>query len=547
MTNKLRCFVIGEDSLLIKCCETLLEKEHTILGIAASNLSIRKWAKEKTINVYELNSSLGKELTSKTYDYLFSITNLSVLPDEIINSPKVSAINFHDGPLPKFAGINATSWALMNQEKRYAITWHEITSEVDKGDILKQVEFDIEDGEIALSLNAKCFEAGASAFEELVDELANSTVKRIKQDFSKRSYFGKYKRPVAAALIDWNNDAEKILSFVHALNFGRYRNPLGLPKVKVGEKFFIIPEIEITNTKSGKVPGTITSSNDNNIQVSTKTNDVKISKVLSIDGTQISISNLVEQFSLKTGFNLNQIDSETSKSITDINSSITKKEDYWVKELTGSELINISYAKRNSGTDNLPKYVEENLSIDKKVFSSFSSNENQVPAFVTSLFSIFIGRHSGKNNFSLGFSNTELINNAAKVGNLFADFVPVKIDFNPEESIGSITKKIVEKLADTSASKTFVKDIFVRYPELHPVKNESSEPVYPVAVVFVDSKSEVKPQDGSVLTFAISSDLKDVKFIFDSNSIDQEDFRLMKSQFSAFIDEAAAHQESAAA
>ena len=217
----------------------------------------------------------------------------------------------------------------------------------------------IDDEEIALSLNAKCFEAGASAFEELVEELANGTVQRIKQDFSKRSYFGKFKRPDSAAIIDWNSDAESILSFVHALNFGRYRNPLGLPKIKIGEKYFLIPELEITNPKSKEAPGTITAANEKYFEVSTKTNSVRFSKVLSIDGLAISLVNLIEQFSLKSGTRLNQVDGGSSKSITEFNSVIANKENYWIRELTNLEAINFNYTKRNSKSDHLADPAEE--------------------------------------------------------------------------------------------------------------------------------------------------------------------------------------------
>ena len=108
MDNQITCFVIGEESLLIRCCESLLQKNHVVYGIVASNPAIVNWASDNNIRTYELNDNLINHLKDKAYDYLFSITNLEILKDEIINSPEKSAINFHDGPLPKYAGISAT-------------------------------------------------------------------------------------------------------------------------------------------------------------------------------------------------------------------------------------------------------------------------------------------------------------------------------------------------------------------------------------------------------------------------------------------------------
>ena len=132
MSKKFTCFVVGEDSLLIKCCETLLDKSHDIFGIISSSQSIKKWASENNIKVYELDANLISVLSSKPFDYLFSITNLSILKDEVINSPRKAAINFHDGPLPKYAKGNQRNILSTNREKKYAITWNEITSEIDR-------------------------------------------------------------------------------------------------------------------------------------------------------------------------------------------------------------------------------------------------------------------------------------------------------------------------------------------------------------------------------------------------------------------------------
>ena len=36
--------------------------------------------------------------------------------DEVLRLPRRMAINFHDGPLPRYAGLNTPVWALLNGE-----------------------------------------------------------------------------------------------------------------------------------------------------------------------------------------------------------------------------------------------------------------------------------------------------------------------------------------------------------------------------------------------------------------------------------------------
>jgi methionyl-tRNA formyltransferase len=127
---------MGEGTLPIQCAELLLEWGHQILGIVSPDKSISDWAKEKGISHISPKDDLLAFLSQQSFDYLFSIVNNSVLPKEIFDLPRQSAIDFHDAPLPKYAGVNATSWALMQQEKAHGVTWHRMSEVIYGGDIL---------------------------------------------------------------------------------------------------------------------------------------------------------------------------------------------------------------------------------------------------------------------------------------------------------------------------------------------------------------------------------------------------------------------------
>lgn len=162
--NKLSCFIIGEGTLPIQCAKLLLNRGYTLYGIISFDTSISDWAKNKGIPHIQPTDNLIKFLSQQPFDYLFSIVNNFVLPQEILELPRQCPINYHDAPLPRYAGVNATSWALMHQEKTHGITWHTMAVLVDAGDILKQEIIDIADNETALTLNGKCYEAAIYAF-----------------------------------------------------------------------------------------------------------------------------------------------------------------------------------------------------------------------------------------------------------------------------------------------------------------------------------------------------------------------------------------------
>ena len=122
----------------IQCAEILLQRGHKVCGIITPDDSCVCWAQEHNIPHADMKQDLVAFLGSQPFDYLFSIVNNSILPKEVFALPRKASINYHDGPLPRYAGTHATSWALMNRERSHGVSWHRIVEMVDAGDILKQ-------------------------------------------------------------------------------------------------------------------------------------------------------------------------------------------------------------------------------------------------------------------------------------------------------------------------------------------------------------------------------------------------------------------------
>ena len=124
--------IIGEGTLLIPCAEILLRHNHKIQTIVSANDVIQEWAQEQKIRCVSRQDEVLASMDGRPFDYLFSIANLSVVPARILALPRLGAINFHDGPLPRYAGLHATTWAILNQETSHGVTWHEMRELVDQ-------------------------------------------------------------------------------------------------------------------------------------------------------------------------------------------------------------------------------------------------------------------------------------------------------------------------------------------------------------------------------------------------------------------------------
>ncbi|HEU0080312.1 MAG TPA: formyltransferase family protein, partial [Longimicrobiaceae bacterium] len=165
-------FLVGEGSLLVRCGDALLREGHRVRGVASPGGAPAEWAALHGIPHASPGGDLAGFLRSAPCEYLFSIVNRRVLPAEVYGLASRAAINFHDSPLPRYAGVHATSWAILHGERVHGVTWHLIADEVDAGDVLAQRLVEVEPRDTALTLNAKCYDAALESFEELVGELA---------------------------------------------------------------------------------------------------------------------------------------------------------------------------------------------------------------------------------------------------------------------------------------------------------------------------------------------------------------------------------------
>ena len=247
--------LVGNESLLRHAAETLLARGHRIHAVVTRNPDLRDWAQGAGLAVEDQDAPMAPD--APPADWLFSVANLSILRPEMLARGRLGAINFHDGPLPRLAGLNAPVWAIIGGEAQHGVTWHMIEGGVDEGDILTQTLFEIRPDDTALTLNARCFARGAESFAEVVAQLEGAGPQRVKQDLSQRSYVGRDKRPEAAGVIDFAQPAGRICALVRGLDHGGYWNPLAEAKVRLADGRVLAVTASAGTEPASAAPGTV--------------------------------------------------------------------------------------------------------------------------------------------------------------------------------------------------------------------------------------------------------------------------------------------------
>lgn len=185
-------------------------------------------------------------------ELMFSFYYRDMIPQRILDIPRLGAFNMHGSLLPRYRGRACVNWAIIHGETETGATLHWMTSRPDDGDIVDQERVPITGTDTAMDVMLKVAEAAERLIARNLPLLERGEAPRIPQDHPKASYFGG-RRPEDGR-IDWNASAMDICNLVRAVT----RPYPGAFTFLDGEKVFIWKATPL-NENSGAAPGTVIS------------------------------------------------------------------------------------------------------------------------------------------------------------------------------------------------------------------------------------------------------------------------------------------------
>ena len=165
---------IGEGAFALGCLDALVARGLRPALVASFDASLADACARLGLAHVGKREDVRAWLFSRGCDWLLSVRSPWIVPADTLATVRRLAIAFHDGPLPRYTGLHATSWAILHGEREYGVSWHELTPGRDDGRLLVQVPVPITATDTAFSLNIKCFEAGVAAFERVLDKAADA-------------------------------------------------------------------------------------------------------------------------------------------------------------------------------------------------------------------------------------------------------------------------------------------------------------------------------------------------------------------------------------
>lgn len=267
----MRILFMGTPDFAVASLQRLVEDGHEICGVFTQPDKpknrghklmappVKEYALSQGLDVYQPSKmrdgsvlSLVKELAP---ELIVVAAYGRILPEDILNTPRLGSINVHSSILPKYRGAAPINWAILNGDTVTGVTIMYMAKELDAGDIILCRETPIDPEEDALALTARLAELGADALHEAIERIVTGTAVRTPQDHEKATYAPMLTREMSE--IDWSRSARQIHDQVRGLiPWPCAKTPLAGSTVKIyrtafGVKAFTDPGKILSAGKQG--------------------------------------------------------------------------------------------------------------------------------------------------------------------------------------------------------------------------------------------------------------------------------------------------------
>lgn len=224
MSQPLRIVFAGTPNFAAQHLAALIQSEHQVVAVycppdkpagrgkkmtacatkqlaLAHNLTV-----EQPINFKE--STDRDVLASYNADVMVVVAYGLLLPQSVLDLPRLGCINVHGSILPKWRGAAPIQRSLEAGDDKTGVTIMQMDKGLDTGDMILKAECDISTTDTSASLYEKLAALGPNALIDTLGLMAKGTHQRISQDNEQATYAAKLDK--AEAEINWQQSASVI-------------------------------------------------------------------------------------------------------------------------------------------------------------------------------------------------------------------------------------------------------------------------------------------------------------------------------------------------
>lgn len=275
---------MGTPDFAVPVLEGLLENTNVIMVVTQPDKEvgrhhelvptpIKKVAEEHHVPVFQPTKIKNdyEPIINAGADIIITCAYGQIIPEAILNAPRLGCINVHASLLPRLRGGAPLHHALIDGEEKTGITVMYMDKKMDTGDIISTKEYIIKDTDNVGIIHDTLSVMGKELLLETLPSIIDGTNNRIPQNNDEATYAWNITREEEH--IDFNRSAKEIYNQVRGLYpWPKANTIIGGVEVKVLECF-------ISDKDSKFSSGTICDITKDSIGICTKDKVVYITKV----------------------------------------------------------------------------------------------------------------------------------------------------------------------------------------------------------------------------------------------------------------------------
>jgi len=261
----MRIVFMGTPAFAATCLQALHGAGHEILSVYTkidqpkgrgnklAESEVKVLAKQLGLPVVQpvtfREDAVVEELKALQPDLIAVVAYGKILPQRVLDIPRLGCINIHGSILPELRGSAPVQRSILNHLDETGVTAMYLAAEMDAGDIISVKKTPIDPMETSGELMNRLAVIGAELLCETVTAIENGTATRTPQDPAKVTFADMLSKDLSP--VDWSNSRREIIDQVRGLQ------PWPIATAELGGTKFKLYRVEPVSDAAEAAPGTL--------------------------------------------------------------------------------------------------------------------------------------------------------------------------------------------------------------------------------------------------------------------------------------------------
>ncbi len=276
-SDSLRVVFLGTPQFAVPSLEQLIASRHRLVGVVTqpdrprgrgqkvTDAPVKMTAVQRGIPVFQparlRDPGVAETLQTWAPDLGVVAAYGKIIPEEMLNLPRLGMINVHASLLPKYRGAAPVQRAVMAGDAETGITIMRMVKALDAGGMFARATRPIDPNETSDAVERDLAEIGAKLLLRVIDDMVAGIAAEEPQDDSLSTYASKITKD--EGLVDWARSALEIHNRVRGLY------PWPHAYSYLDNERVILLRSQVESRQTSEPPGTVVDSSSGVLRVAT--------------------------------------------------------------------------------------------------------------------------------------------------------------------------------------------------------------------------------------------------------------------------------------